>query len=412
MPARCAADGTPRAVAGRPRRGAAPAALGSPVARTRTSPGRRGMLADRGVGADRAARQIRTWNLSSIWGLPIDGGDAWLKVVPPFFAHEGAMLGLLRPAPRPAAPRATTARASCSRTIPGEDRYDAEPRRAAGGWSIRLVDLQAAWHRARADELLAIGHARLALARALARRSRRLVERDGADARRRRPRDPRPRSSTTLPARIAADRRRCGLPRHVRPRRLPPGQRPRRRPDALDDPRLGRLRHRQPAARPAGVPGPGPGRPSTPDPRRVARRVGQGRARGSDPRARRGPAGARSPRPARPDLPARSSTGSSRRSGPYHQADVPDWLRRTAAIVRAETAGLRPVGPNALRESSGPTWQTVPQRPRRQTVDGGAGAGARRAISAGKGGRARDGSDDAIPGRWAGLLAARWRSSR
>ena len=36
------------------------------------------------------AVQVRTWNLSSLWRLPRAGADAWLKVVPPFFAHEGA----------------------------------------------------------------------------------------------------------------------------------------------------------------------------------------------------------------------------------------------------------------------------------------------------------------------------------
>ncbi len=47
------------------------------------------------------AEQIRTWNLSSIWRLPTRRGGAWLKVVPPFFAHEGAMLDVLRAHPVP-----------------------------------------------------------------------------------------------------------------------------------------------------------------------------------------------------------------------------------------------------------------------------------------------------------------------
>src|SRR5688572_16066828 len=37
------------------------------------------------------AVQVRTWNLSSIWRLPTDGGTTWLKSVPPFFAHAGEM---------------------------------------------------------------------------------------------------------------------------------------------------------------------------------------------------------------------------------------------------------------------------------------------------------------------------------
>ncbi len=38
------------------------------------------------------AEQIKTWNLSSIWRIPTPDGDTWLKAVPPFFAHEGAVI--------------------------------------------------------------------------------------------------------------------------------------------------------------------------------------------------------------------------------------------------------------------------------------------------------------------------------
>lgn len=41
------------------------------------------------------AVQIKTWNLSSIWRLPTADGDVWLKAVPPFFAHEGAVIHAL-----------------------------------------------------------------------------------------------------------------------------------------------------------------------------------------------------------------------------------------------------------------------------------------------------------------------------
>lgn len=37
-------------------------------------------------------RQVKTWNLSSIWCIPTSEGDTWLKVVPPFFAHEGVII--------------------------------------------------------------------------------------------------------------------------------------------------------------------------------------------------------------------------------------------------------------------------------------------------------------------------------
>lgn len=49
-------------------------------------------LAERGVALTGRPEQIRTWNLSSLWRIPWEGGAAWLKVVPAFFAHEGALL--------------------------------------------------------------------------------------------------------------------------------------------------------------------------------------------------------------------------------------------------------------------------------------------------------------------------------
>jgi hypothetical protein len=36
--------------------------------------------------------QMRSWNLSAIWRLPTSEGRVWLKAVPPFFAHEGAVI--------------------------------------------------------------------------------------------------------------------------------------------------------------------------------------------------------------------------------------------------------------------------------------------------------------------------------
>ena len=53
------------------------------------------VLARRGRPMTGAARQIKTWNLSSIWRLPTNRGDAWLKVVPPFFAHEAVIMSYL-----------------------------------------------------------------------------------------------------------------------------------------------------------------------------------------------------------------------------------------------------------------------------------------------------------------------------
>ena len=102
--------------------------------------GRRPRLGRRGArpardAADRARRvQMRTWNLSSLWRLPTASGVAWLKVVPPFFAHEGADAGDLRPDSAAAADRARrsagAARGGAGR---GSVRRPAAAARAHGG---------------------------------------------------------------------------------------------------------------------------------------------------------------------------------------------------------------------------------------------------------------------------------------
>jgi len=38
------------------------------------------------------AQQMRTWNLSALWRIPTREGRVWLKAVPDFFAHEGAVI--------------------------------------------------------------------------------------------------------------------------------------------------------------------------------------------------------------------------------------------------------------------------------------------------------------------------------
>ena len=53
------------------------------------------VLARRGLQPTAKPTQVRTWNLSSLWRLPVEGQTAWLKVVPHFFAHEAPLLALL-----------------------------------------------------------------------------------------------------------------------------------------------------------------------------------------------------------------------------------------------------------------------------------------------------------------------------
>jgi hypothetical protein len=112
------------------------------------------VLAERGTPRTGPAEQVKTWNLSSLWRLPVAGSAAWLKAVPPFFAHEGRMLALLDPA---VVPRliGTAGPLILLEEIPGVDQHHAvgAPTLAMVGL---LVGLQVEWA-GRADELLALG---------------------------------------------------------------------------------------------------------------------------------------------------------------------------------------------------------------------------------------------------------------
>ncbi len=113
-----------------------------------------GALSARGLTRIAPATQVRTWNLSSLWRLPIPDGTAWLKVVPPFFAHEGDMLAKLAGERVPVLLGHDGARILLAE-IPGEDCYDAPLPELLAMIEI-LVDLQARWL-GRFDELLAAG---------------------------------------------------------------------------------------------------------------------------------------------------------------------------------------------------------------------------------------------------------------
>jgi hypothetical protein len=98
--------------------------------------------------------QIRSWNLSSLWRLRTNRGDVWLKHVPAFFAHEGAVIRALGDAPVPTL-IATEAGRSLMAAIPGEDQYDAGVEILGAGVDL-LVTLQAEWA-TRVDELETLG---------------------------------------------------------------------------------------------------------------------------------------------------------------------------------------------------------------------------------------------------------------
>jgi hypothetical protein len=113
-----------------------------------------GVLAGAGQARTRPAEQVRTWNLSSLWRLPTDAGGAWLKVVPPFFAHEGALLERLAGEAVPALLGRDGERMLLA-AIPGDDRYDAPLPELLEMVDI-LVGLQRRWA-GREAELLELG---------------------------------------------------------------------------------------------------------------------------------------------------------------------------------------------------------------------------------------------------------------
>ena len=47
---------------------------------------------EQGIARTGPAQQMRTWNLSALWRIPTTAGRIWLKAVPAFFAHEGAVI--------------------------------------------------------------------------------------------------------------------------------------------------------------------------------------------------------------------------------------------------------------------------------------------------------------------------------
>jgi hypothetical protein len=89
------------------------------------------------------ARQIRSWNLSSIWQLPTVAGPTWLKVVPPFFAHEGAMIERLRPSITPPLIATEPGRILLDH-IDGPELRGADIDTLSGAVAV-LVELQASW---------------------------------------------------------------------------------------------------------------------------------------------------------------------------------------------------------------------------------------------------------------------------
>ncbi len=98
--------------------------------------------------------QVRTWNLSSLWRLPVDGRQVWLKHVPHFFGHEGGVIAALGSEHLPRLVAHDGARVLLEE-IPGVDQYEAAPETLEAAVDL-LVGLQASTA-TRVDELRSLG---------------------------------------------------------------------------------------------------------------------------------------------------------------------------------------------------------------------------------------------------------------
>jgi hypothetical protein len=114
----------------------------------------RRVLEGQGLRPTGAPVQVRSWNLSSLWRIPVEGQVVWLKAVPPFFAHEGRLLARLAGGPVPRLLGQEGGRVLLAE-IPGEDLYEAGPAQLLEMIDL-LVGLQRAWQ-GRTTELLALG---------------------------------------------------------------------------------------------------------------------------------------------------------------------------------------------------------------------------------------------------------------
>jgi aminoglycoside phosphotransferase (APT) family kinase protein len=115
----------------------------------------RGVLSEHGLAHAGSPMQIKTWNLSSLWRIPIADGNAWLKVVPSFFGHEAALIQAM--AREPGVPRVLGFDVGrlLMAEIPGQDLFQASIEQRLSMIEL-LVRLQRAWA-GRADSLLALG---------------------------------------------------------------------------------------------------------------------------------------------------------------------------------------------------------------------------------------------------------------
>ena len=115
----------------------------------------RAVLSQHGLAITGTPVQVKTWNLSSLWRLPLATEMAWLKVVPAMFQHEGAFIDALGPdSPVPRLYGFERSRL-VMREIPGTDLFDATLDQRLAMIDM-LVRLQCDWV-PRVDQLCALG---------------------------------------------------------------------------------------------------------------------------------------------------------------------------------------------------------------------------------------------------------------
>jgi hypothetical protein len=102
------------------------------------------VLAGYGLAPTAKPVQIRTWNLSSVWRIPIGDQSAWLKVVPPFFGHEGRVIAALTGRHVPTLLGYDESGRILLAEIPGDDMFEAALPQLLGMVTL-LVDIQASW---------------------------------------------------------------------------------------------------------------------------------------------------------------------------------------------------------------------------------------------------------------------------
>jgi hypothetical protein len=115
-------------------------------------------LQERGRRRTGPPTQIKSWNLSSVLRLPTSAGEVWSKSVPPFMAHEGAILRLVGDEDPALVPRVLAYRRAGTallEDVPGEDRFEAS-RDELLHMVRTLVGLQARWA-GRVEPLLSAG---------------------------------------------------------------------------------------------------------------------------------------------------------------------------------------------------------------------------------------------------------------